>query len=69
MRCRAHRAALAAHGLEVDVVLRQRGPLGPLLRERVTALWADGLLAMGSFEEDIVIVRGRRPEAALASGT
>ncbi len=53
-------AALAARGLDVDVVLRERGPLGPLLRERVTELWADGRLPTGSFEEDIVIVRGTR---------
>ena len=52
--------ALEAQGLRVDVVLRHRGPLGPLLGARVTQLWADGLLAPGSTKEDIVIVRGTR---------
>ena len=56
-------AALAECGLEADVAFRHRGPLGPLLRERVELLWADGRLRPGSLEEDIVIVRGRRPAA------
>jgi len=51
--------ALAAQGLEVDIVLRHRGPLGPLLRERASQLWADGRLPPGSLEEEIVIVRAR----------
>jgi release factor glutamine methyltransferase len=55
------RAALAANGLEADVVYRHRGPLGPLLRERVELLWADRRLPAGSLEEEIVVVRGRRP--------
>jgi release factor glutamine methyltransferase len=53
-------AALAAQGLQTDVVLRHHGVLGPLMRERAPQLWADGLLAQGSFDEEIVIVRGRR---------
>jgi release factor glutamine methyltransferase len=52
--------ALAAQGLEPDVVFRHRGPLGPILRERAEQLWADGLLPAGSVDEEIVIVRGRR---------
>jgi release factor glutamine methyltransferase len=52
--------ALAAHGLEPDIVFRHRGPLGPILRARVSQLWADGRLPVGSFDEEIVIVRGRR---------
>ena len=56
---------LAAQGLDADVVVRSRGPLGPLLRERAEELWAAGVLPQGSLEEEIVIVRGRRP-AALA---
>jgi release factor glutamine methyltransferase len=51
---------LAQHGLETEVVFRHQGPLGPIMRERAPQLWADGLLAEGSFEEEIVIVRGRR---------
>jgi release factor glutamine methyltransferase len=53
-------AALAAQGLEVDVVFRHRGPLGPLLRERAALLWANGHVPYGSLEEEIVIVRGQR---------
>jgi release factor glutamine methyltransferase len=56
--------ALAAGGLETDVVFRHRGPLGPILRSRVSQLWADGHLPHGSFEEEIVIVRGRRADPA-----
>jgi release factor glutamine methyltransferase len=52
-------AALTAHGLEADVVFRHRGELGPLMRERAPQLWAAGVLAEGSYEEEIVIVRGR----------
>jgi release factor glutamine methyltransferase len=52
-------AALTAQGLDADVAFRHRGALGPLMRERARQLWADGLLPEGSFEEEIVIVRGR----------
>jgi hypothetical protein len=31
------------------------------MRERASRLWTDGRLAPGCFEEEIVIVRGRRP--------
>ena len=51
---------LATHGLAVDVVLRHRGELGPLLRERADQLWADGRLPDGSLEEEIVIVQGQQ---------
>jgi release factor glutamine methyltransferase len=54
---------LSREGLEADVVVRRRGPLGPLMRERVEELWATGALPAGELEEDIVIVRGRRPAA------
>ena len=54
---------LAAAGLHADVVARRFGPLGPRLRERAADLWATGALAPGSLEEEIVVVRGRRPPA------
>jgi release factor glutamine methyltransferase len=54
---------LAATGLDADVIARMRGPLGPLLRERAADLWATGALPTGSLEEEIVVVRGRRPAA------
>jgi hypothetical protein len=41
-------------------VFRHRGELGPILRGRTELLWAEGRLPAGSFEEEIVIVRGRR---------
>jgi release factor glutamine methyltransferase len=56
--------ALASNGLDVDVVLRHRGPLGPILRERVTQLWGEGRLPTGSMEEEIAIVRGRMRQQA-----
>jgi len=59
---------LTDEGLEAEVVVSCRGPLGPLLRERVEELWASGALPDGCFEEDVVIVRGRRP-AQLARGS
>ena len=54
---------LTATGLEAGVIARSRGPLGPLLRERAADLWATGALPAGSLEEEIVVVRGRRPAA------
>jgi release factor glutamine methyltransferase len=50
-------------GLEPSVALRRRGPLGPLMRERVHHLEAAGLLAAGRREEDVVVLRGRAVRA------
>jgi release factor glutamine methyltransferase len=58
---------LSDDGLQADVVMRHRGPLGPLLRERVEDLWASGALPPGAMEEDVVIVRGRRPATVAAT--
>jgi release factor glutamine methyltransferase len=59
---------MSAAGLEPDVVLRRRGALGPLMRARVEHLEAQGLLAPGRREEEVVVIRGRaavaRPAAA-----
>jgi release factor glutamine methyltransferase len=54
-------ARLGAGGLEVDVPVRERGPLGPLMLARVAQLEASGALKPGEREEELVIVRGRRP--------
>jgi release factor glutamine methyltransferase len=54
-------ARLRAGGLEVDVPVRERGPLGPLMLARVAQLEASGALKPGEREEELVIVRGRRP--------
>jgi len=53
------RTAAAARGLLVDVVARERGPLGPLMRGRRAHLEAAGMLAPGQEEEDVVVVRAR----------
>jgi release factor glutamine methyltransferase len=48
--------ALRAGGLDVDVAVRERGPLGPLMRARRDA----GLIPPVD-EEDVLVVRGRKP--------
>ena len=48
---------LARSGLQVDVLERRRGALGPLLRARAPALEARGLLAPGEREEELLVVR------------
>jgi release factor glutamine methyltransferase len=50
----------AAAGLDPEVVVRERGPLGPLMRARVEQLEASGALRPGEREEELVVVRGRR---------
>jgi release factor glutamine methyltransferase len=52
---------LTAAGLEVEVPMRSRGPLGPLMLSRAEQLEASGALKPGEREEELVIVRGRRP--------
>jgi release factor glutamine methyltransferase len=52
--------ALADRGLDVDVVQRHRGPLGPLLSERRADLEARGQLAPGQQFEDVLVLRGRQ---------
>jgi release factor glutamine methyltransferase len=54
-------ARLRASGLRADEVARERGPLGPLMLARVEQLEASGALKAGEREEDLVIVRGRKP--------
>jgi release factor glutamine methyltransferase len=51
--------ALRAGGLSVDVPVRERGPLGPLMTGRRAHLEAAGLLAPDQHEEDVVVVRAR----------
>jgi release factor glutamine methyltransferase len=52
---------LSERGLVAEVASRTRGPLGPLLNARAATLEDRGLLEPGSREEDIVVIRGRRP--------
>jgi release factor glutamine methyltransferase len=51
---------LAEGGLAAEIVVRSRGPLGPLLSERRTTLQQRGQLAPDVHEEDLVLIRGRR---------
>jgi release factor glutamine methyltransferase len=56
------RQQLAAGGLETEVVLRQIGEYGPLMRERMERLKERGALSEDAAEvEEMVIIRGRRP--------
>jgi release factor glutamine methyltransferase len=54
---------LAALGLDVDVAYRERGSFGPLMTEMAPELEARGLIAVGQREEDVVVMRGRKPRA------
>jgi release factor glutamine methyltransferase len=60
--------AYADGDLAADVVARERGPLGPLLRARRTELEQRGLLRPGQEEEEVVVVRGRAPNAVVERG-
>jgi release factor glutamine methyltransferase len=59
--CREQRTVelLAQHGLHAEVVVRRRGPLGPLLSARAPALEAQGLLAPGERTEEVLVVAGQ----------
>jgi release factor glutamine methyltransferase len=57
-------AQLAAHGLEPDVAVTQRGPLGPLMRARRAHLEQTGLLAPHTDHEDVLVIRARNPPCA-----
>jgi release factor glutamine methyltransferase len=48
---------MAAAGLEADVAASERGPLGPLMRDRARR----GLIDAGRDEEEVLVLRGRRP--------
>ena len=52
-------AMLEQAGLDAEVVERRRGPLGPLMLDRIEMLESRGLLEPGVREEDVVVVRGR----------
>ena len=56
------RQALNEQGLEVSVVQRQRGPLGPLLRSRADTLREKGLLREDS--EEMLVFRAQRNHSA-----
>lgn len=58
---------LADAGLEVDVIDRERGPLGPLMAERAEVLERRGLLAPGTREEEVLVFEARQPQGSPAS--
>jgi release factor glutamine methyltransferase len=51
--------AFAEGDLRGDVAARERGRLGPLLRERRTTLEQRGLLRPGQDDEEVLVLRGR----------
>jgi release factor glutamine methyltransferase len=50
---------LRARGLAVDVPVRARGPLGPLMTGRRAHLEAAGILERGQRDEEVLVVRAR----------
>lgn len=50
---------LAERGLDVEVVVRRRGPLGPIQAARAETLEARGLLRPGQRDEEILVIRGQ----------
>jgi release factor glutamine methyltransferase len=53
---------LAATGLQADVASRDPGGFGPLMTQMAGELEARGLIAVGQREEEVVVVRGRKPD-------
>jgi release factor glutamine methyltransferase len=58
---------LAGRGLETEVAFTHRGPLGPILQERSDWLRHQGLIGAEE-QEDVVIIRARRPAHAPSAG-
>src|SRR6202008_4238547 len=54
----------ALRALDVDVVTRERGPLGPLMARRRPELEARGMLARSQEDEDVLVVRARNAACA-----
>jgi release factor glutamine methyltransferase len=59
-------AILDARGMDVEVVERQRGPLGPLLAARAPLLERRGLLEPGQRQEEIIVFSARRSAERVA---
>ncbi|HUG86670.1 MAG TPA: HemK2/MTQ2 family protein methyltransferase [Euzebya sp.] len=59
---------MRAVGLLPEVLHRERGPVGPLVAARTTALEALGLLQPGEREEEMAILGARRLDRVPASG-
>lgn len=52
-------AALSDSGLAASVLIRRRGPLGPIVSARANELEARGVLSPGEREEDLLVIEGR----------
>jgi release factor glutamine methyltransferase len=52
---------LRSAGLRTEVIARDHGPLGPLMRERAELLEERGLLTPGAREEEILVIQGQSP--------
>jgi release factor glutamine methyltransferase len=50
---------LEAAGLRAEIVVRERGPFGPLVEARRERLQRSGLLREGQTTEEVVVVRGQ----------
>jgi release factor glutamine methyltransferase len=57
---RQTRERLESQGLHTEVVLRHRGPLGPVGRAAIALLRERGTAVPGDDEEEIVVIAGRR---------
>ena len=57
-------AMLSSSGLEVAVLERERGPLGPLMAERAALLERRSLLDPGVCDEEVLIFEGRAPQGS-----
>lgn len=57
-------ALLSDGGLEVEVVERVRGPLGPLMAERAELLARRDLLGLKADEEEVLIFEARAPQGS-----
>ena len=62
---RATLARLEAAGLHAERLAAERGPLGPLMRERAPLLEERGLLAPGRREEELLVLAGRAGRVAV----
>jgi release factor glutamine methyltransferase len=51
-------------GLKASVVARRRVPFGPVLRARAGFLERSGLIEPGQRHEELVVIRGDRPDPA-----
>ncbi|MFD5825038.1 HemK2/MTQ2 family protein methyltransferase [Lentzea sp. NPDC060358] len=55
-------------GLKASVVQRRRIPFGPVMRGRIDHLERNGLIEPGERHEELVVIRGDRPERPQGDG-